>query len=245
VAAHVLGRVAVPFDRGVGVRHHLALGQQPHHQRPARPRPSSTFLDQSRCDLGKSQPIWTDSEMGTAGSRGVATAAHNHEVRMCRQRMGSLPLALPHGSGAWLPPPPPRRRTAPICAAHRCRGWRSGPAAPAPSSSSSSSSFARCRDQPASAFRGGGCWCGRVVPAPRSLDQRDRGLPRVLALHRRFDRRLIHPERPGPLSESADAEALELCGSPTRPRDTHAHPPQPRRQHGRTASCSSPHTVVW
>jgi hypothetical protein len=36
---------------------------------PARPFPSSIFLDKNRRDIGKSQSIWTDSKMETAGSR--------------------------------------------------------------------------------------------------------------------------------------------------------------------------------
>jgi hypothetical protein len=42
---------------------------------PARPFPSSIFLDKNRRDIGKSQSIWTDSKMETAGSRGVAVRA--------------------------------------------------------------------------------------------------------------------------------------------------------------------------
>jgi hypothetical protein len=38
--------------------------------RPARPFPSSIFLDKNRRDIGKCQSIWTDSKMETAGSRG-------------------------------------------------------------------------------------------------------------------------------------------------------------------------------
>jgi hypothetical protein len=35
---------------------------------PARPFPSSILLDKTRRDIGKSQSIWTDSKMETAGS---------------------------------------------------------------------------------------------------------------------------------------------------------------------------------
>jgi hypothetical protein len=35
---------------------------------PARPFPSSIFLDKNRRDIGKSQSIWSDSKMETAGS---------------------------------------------------------------------------------------------------------------------------------------------------------------------------------
>jgi hypothetical protein len=35
---------------------------------PARPFPSSIFLDKNRRDIGKSQSIWTDSKMETSGS---------------------------------------------------------------------------------------------------------------------------------------------------------------------------------
>jgi hypothetical protein len=42
-------------------------------QQPARPFPSSIFLDKNRRDIGKSQPIWTDSNMETAGSQLVQT----------------------------------------------------------------------------------------------------------------------------------------------------------------------------
>jgi hypothetical protein len=38
---------------------------------PARPFPSSIFLDKNRRDIGKYQSIWTDSKMETAGSPGV------------------------------------------------------------------------------------------------------------------------------------------------------------------------------
>jgi hypothetical protein len=38
---------------------------------PARPCPSSILLDKNRRDIGKSQSIWTDPKMETAGSRHV------------------------------------------------------------------------------------------------------------------------------------------------------------------------------
>jgi hypothetical protein len=40
--------------------------------RPARPCPSSIFLDKNRRDIGKSQSIWTDYKMETAGSRAMS-----------------------------------------------------------------------------------------------------------------------------------------------------------------------------
>jgi hypothetical protein len=39
------------------------------HDDPARPFPPSIFLDKNRRDISKSQSIWTDSKMETAGSQ--------------------------------------------------------------------------------------------------------------------------------------------------------------------------------
>eukprot|EP01047_Picozoa_sp_COSAG01_P059580 COSAG01_NODE_7174_length_3319_cov_2.270807_2_plen_334_part_00 len=52
---------------------------------PARPFPSSMFLDKNRRDIGKSQSIWTDFKMETAGSRAAAEACHRRPLRRsCR-----------------------------------------------------------------------------------------------------------------------------------------------------------------
>jgi hypothetical protein len=42
---------------------------------PARPFPSSIFLDRNRRDIGKSQSIWTASRMVTAGSLSSASSS--------------------------------------------------------------------------------------------------------------------------------------------------------------------------
>jgi hypothetical protein len=58
------------------VRHGLEVGredavvrQRVPAARPAAPFPPSIFLDKNRRDVGKSQSIWTDSKMETAGSQ--------------------------------------------------------------------------------------------------------------------------------------------------------------------------------
>jgi hypothetical protein len=51
--------------RGINARGGLHLRLPP--LQPARPFPSAIFRDKNRRDIGKSQSIWTDSKMETAG----------------------------------------------------------------------------------------------------------------------------------------------------------------------------------
>jgi hypothetical protein len=65
------------LDAGVAHPQPLAQRGEPEPERliqvpvvgPARPCPSSIFCDKNRRDIGKSQSIWADSKMETAGSR--------------------------------------------------------------------------------------------------------------------------------------------------------------------------------
>jgi hypothetical protein len=50
---------------------------------PARPFPSSVFLDKNRRDIGKSQSIWTDFKMETAGSRASAPQPSRQASGQC------------------------------------------------------------------------------------------------------------------------------------------------------------------
>jgi hypothetical protein len=68
-AAHTPGerarrrRAASRIIHGEGLRPEL----------PARPFPSSIFIGRNRRDIGKSQSVWTDSKMKTAGSPPLAS----------------------------------------------------------------------------------------------------------------------------------------------------------------------------
>jgi hypothetical protein len=68
---------------------------------PARPCPSSIFLDKNRRGIGKSQSIWTDSKMETAGSQrlvgGVATVARIQRGPRSHAMYAPWPQCLRHG----------------------------------------------------------------------------------------------------------------------------------------------------
>jgi hypothetical protein len=75
-------------------------------RRPARPFPSLIFLDKNTRDIGKSQSIWTDSKMETAGSRSprmvqrIQPPQAPRAVHECLHHGG---VPVPHGqSGALL-----------------------------------------------------------------------------------------------------------------------------------------------
>jgi hypothetical protein len=76
---------------------------------PARPFPSSIFLDKNRRDIGKSQSIWTDSKMETAGSHTPSTAvplgSHMYLApTLSAHRPWHLTRGARRGSGAHRPP---------------------------------------------------------------------------------------------------------------------------------------------
>jgi hypothetical protein len=82
---------------------------------PARPFPSSIFLDKNRRDIGKSQSIWTDSKMETAGSRSSHSSA---AATPPRSRNAASDLADDDArSPCHLPPPPPPPPPPPAAAA--------------------------------------------------------------------------------------------------------------------------------
>jgi hypothetical protein len=71
-SAHQIGRRRCP-PRRLRQRRLHGVEQPPQSPAvrellPARPFPSSISLDEIRRDIGKSQSIWTDSKMETAGS---------------------------------------------------------------------------------------------------------------------------------------------------------------------------------
>jgi hypothetical protein len=63
---------------------------------PARPFPSSIFLDKNRRDIGKSQSIWTDSKMETAGS-------HRRAARQPPSEIATGPWEWPHPAASCFP----------------------------------------------------------------------------------------------------------------------------------------------
>eukprot|EP01047_Picozoa_sp_COSAG01_P014253 COSAG01_NODE_690_length_14219_cov_19.783144_18_plen_213_part_00 len=74
-------------------------------QAPARPFPSSIFRDKNRRDIGKSQSIWTDSKMETAGSLQHAPVVGGTELRrqlVCQRRRAqeAPPARRPQHTGA-------------------------------------------------------------------------------------------------------------------------------------------------
>jgi hypothetical protein len=58
---------------------------------PARPFSPSIFLDRNRRDIGKSQSLWTDSKMKTAGSRWRRRGSMGRAAPTKRPRVGERP----------------------------------------------------------------------------------------------------------------------------------------------------------
>jgi hypothetical protein len=75
------------------------------HPPPAAPFPPSIFLDKNRRDIGKSQSIWTDSKMESAGSRWRPRAAPSSTSPSIRSRTAPRTHSPP-------PAPPPSTSTA-------------------------------------------------------------------------------------------------------------------------------------
>jgi hypothetical protein len=86
-------------DGGADERGHTPHPQIPCALLPARPFPSSIFLVKNRRDIGKSQSIWTDSQMETArllvGQRVDGQGEiHRHEASVAE-------TPAPHVTTAW------------------------------------------------------------------------------------------------------------------------------------------------
>jgi hypothetical protein len=68
------------------------------------PFPSSIFLDKNRRDIGKSQSVWTDSKMETAGSHvSPATSCTRRAAVLCRCRRSQRQRQL-HRPSVSAPP---------------------------------------------------------------------------------------------------------------------------------------------